>query len=139
MSLLSDMWSWLGYRGLFALFGAAITIIVVTNFTIKIGSNLLIISVYDFVNIAAFIVLISLLYFIAYVCSDVSVYRFFGVFSVVSISSAIPLVLFYVRAPLFTDAKFNFFSHLVMPLTLALMAALITYPFVKVTKTLFKF
>ncbi|WP_203230953.1 hypothetical protein, partial [Agromyces humi] len=124
------MWNWLGQKGLFVLVGGALAIILITNLTMKTSANLFIVSAYDLINMIAFIHLAMIFYFVFYVCADLSAYRYFGVFTVVIIFSAIPLVLFGIRIPLFTETKFHLLFHLVVPLALALMMAILSYPMI---------
>ena len=136
MALFNDICSWLGYKGLYALLGASLVVIVVTNLTIKTSSNLFLLSVYDFVNMVIFLGLVAACYFLAYVCPDISSYGFLGVAPTIFVAAGVALILFNIRAPLFTDTGFNVGMHLIMPLVLALMMALAIYPILLLFKKL---
>jgi hypothetical protein len=134
MALFKDIFSWLGDKGLFALLGASLVVILVTNITIKTRANLIVLSLYDFINMAMLLGLAAGYYFLSFVCKDLSSYGFFGVAPTVFFAAAPTLILFFVRAPLFTDTKFSIAEHIVLPLAAALMMALLIYPFLLMAK-----
>jgi hypothetical protein len=134
MQLFGDFWGWLGQKGIYAIAGASFLIILVTNFTLKYKGNLLVISIYDFLNMAIFIGLAVCLYFISYICADLDQYGFFKVFKTVFFLAAPSMLLFIMRSPLFLNVNFNIFEHVAIPVLLALMISLMAFPVASVAR-----